>query len=128
MIRAGAAAAIAVLVSLTVPAEACWNRDGMGWRSASAGYGYREGGGYRSYRPWIGAAYGWRGDRYAWRHHRHWQGDRYGDRTGVAVGVRTGERWDGGRRWGGHGYGWRGDRAEVGMHRSRHVEAEAVTK
>ncbi len=83
MIRLGIAAICAVLVSLSVPAEACgWKRDGLGWRSAEVGTGY------------------------GWRHRRHWRGDGYGYRSGVAVGVRT-DRWDRDRRSRGDGYGWR---------------------
>lgn len=120
MIRAGVAAAIAVLFSLSAPAEACWKRDGVGWRSAGASYGYRDGWGYRSHRPWIGAGFGWRGD--GWRHRRHWRGDGYGYRSGVAVGVRTGDRWD-------RGYGWRSDRTERrGLFRERRMDADVVTK
>jgi hypothetical protein len=96
MIRAIAIAALAALVSFSVPADACgWKRDGYGWRSAGYGYGYgRTGWGYRSYRPWVGVGYGWRGDRWG---RRAWRGDGYGYRSGGVV-VR-GDGWDRGRGW-----------------------------
>ena len=56
MLKASVVAVCAALITLTGPADACgWKRDGMGWRSAGVGYGYRDGWGYRSYRPWVGA-------------------------------------------------------------------------
>jgi hypothetical protein len=95
MIRAIAIAALAALVSFSVPADACgWKRDGYGWRSAGYGYGWRDGWGYRSYRPWVGVGYGWRGDRWG---RRAWRGDGYGYRSGGVV-VR-GDGWDRGRGW-----------------------------
>jgi hypothetical protein len=123
MMKASVVAVCAALMTLTGPADACsWKRDGMGWRSASSGYGYRDGSGYRSHRPWLGAGYGW-------RHRRDWRGDGYGYRSGVAVGVRSGDRWDRGRRWRGDGYGWRADRSERrGLFRDRRVEADVVAK
>ncbi len=118
MIRAATAAACAVLVSFTVPADACWNRDGHGWRSAGYGYGYRDGWGYRGHRAWVGTGYGY-GYRDGWRRH-HWRGEGYGYRSGVAVGVRSGEGWERGRHW-------RGDRGEH-MIRERREATEKIEK
>ncbi len=64
MLKIGAAAALAVMMSLSGPAEACgWKRDGIGWRSAGDGYSFRDRRAWRSERMWRGDGYGWRSER-----------------------------------------------------------------